>query len=47
MERVAMEDGKDNDREWRRWRMGRMMMSDGKGSDEEWRGLEQREQSWV
>lgn len=47
MERAAMEDRKDNDREWRRWRMGRMMMSDGKGSDEEWRGLEQREQSRV
>lgn len=36
-ERVAVEDGKGNDREWRRrrWRKGGMMMSDGKGSDEE------------
>lgn len=41
-----MEDGEDNDREWRRrWRMGRMMVRDGKGSDEEWRGPNQREQS--
>lgn len=36
-ERVAVEDGKDYGREWRRrrWRKGRMMMSDGKGSDKE------------